>query len=300
MDRICTRCVLDLPRGSRDELCASCRLFVDGFSLQELQEEVSHFVLGARRGSAVLVEFSGGRHSTIALALARRRLGLNVVAVTLDNGFLPARVLRQARELADRLGARHLVVEASLGIGEATAAQRPSMAECCAACNRHLSSAVLQICRGLGLRQVANGENKYRTLRPRVTARGEIAARDGFRVTTLNLPFALRVTRAEGDEVLREIGWRETGVPGHSSNCLVPWLSQEAGEALRVGNPLVAMIAAEVRSGHLSRQEGFVALGSLRPASPSEARAAMARQAAWIASRGTPRVVADSASGVAG
>jgi uncharacterized protein len=56
-----------------------------------------------------LVAFSGGVDSTFVLALAREQLGDRVVALTAHSPAVPAAEREEARRLAARLGARHLV-----------------------------------------------------------------------------------------------------------------------------------------------------------------------------------------------
>lgn len=59
----------------------------------------------------VAVAFSGGADSTLLLAAALRALGRRaVLAVTADSPTLPRAELREARELAEELGAEHVVI----------------------------------------------------------------------------------------------------------------------------------------------------------------------------------------------
>lgn len=294
--QFCTNCTALREGSGAVDVCADCASFQAGYDDGLVQRELEHVLVRAKRQGAILLELSGGRHSVMALALLRLRLGLEVVAVTLSNGYIPAQVIRQARELASALGARHLIVEAALEAEASLTSDPVSIARCCTACNRHLSSALLQVSNELGLTTSANGENKYRALVPRVTATGWIGMEGGHRIRTINLPFAMRIKRKEGEELLERIGWKETGVPGMSSNCLVPWISAEARQLRNQGNPLVEMIAAEVRSGYLSRQEGFAALDRISTASVGQVRAVRRQNSRWSRARPVPRVVYDSAA----
>jgi pyridinium-3,5-biscarboxylic acid mononucleotide sulfurtransferase len=63
------------------------------------------------RTAGALVAFSGGVDSTFVLAVAREVLGDRAVALTAHSPSVPQAERAEARSLAARLGARHLVVE---------------------------------------------------------------------------------------------------------------------------------------------------------------------------------------------
>src|SRR5262245_48445434 len=65
-------------------------------------------ILGAMPGSAVA--FSGGIDSTVVARAAREALGDRAVAVTGDSASVPRAELDEARELARRIGIRHVVI----------------------------------------------------------------------------------------------------------------------------------------------------------------------------------------------
>ena len=59
------------------------------------------------RGSGpydLLMAYSGGKDSTFTLAWLRRTYGLEILALTVDNGFIPRQTLDNARRVVDRLG----------------------------------------------------------------------------------------------------------------------------------------------------------------------------------------------------
>lgn len=59
---------------------------------------------------SALIAFSGGVDSTFVLHVAREELGDSVVALTTTSASLPAHELAEARALAERCGAMHVVV----------------------------------------------------------------------------------------------------------------------------------------------------------------------------------------------
>jgi uncharacterized protein len=68
-----------------------------------------------RRTGGALVAFSAGVDSTLVLAVAREVLGDRAVALTAHSPSVPLAEREEARRLAERLGARHVVVESREG-----------------------------------------------------------------------------------------------------------------------------------------------------------------------------------------
>ena len=72
--------------------------------------KVEHLRAIVRSVPSAVVAFSGGVDSTFVLHVARAELGEAVLALTTTSASLPAHELAEARALAERCGAAHLVV----------------------------------------------------------------------------------------------------------------------------------------------------------------------------------------------
>src|SRR5208337_5317729 len=59
----------------------------------------------------VMVAFSGGVDSTLVALLAKMALHDNAIAVTADSPSLPTSELKETKQLAERIGIKHIVVK---------------------------------------------------------------------------------------------------------------------------------------------------------------------------------------------
>ncbi len=75
-----------------------------------IQEQIDQLVALLRSMKRVAVAFSGGVDSAVVAAAAHRALGNSSVAVTADSPSVPRSELSAAKELAQFIGIRHIVV----------------------------------------------------------------------------------------------------------------------------------------------------------------------------------------------
>lgn len=115
--QICSRCVLPASfpdvTFDGDGLCSYCRdeseRIVVARSAVEAAVEAALDSAAGDRDYDCLVLYSGGKDSSLALSIARRRLGLRVLAFTLDNGLLSAGTADNMRRVTDGLGVDHVL-----------------------------------------------------------------------------------------------------------------------------------------------------------------------------------------------
>jgi tRNA(Ile)-lysidine synthase TilS/MesJ len=117
--RSCTRCVLpeNFPAVEFDAqgLCSYCREFPGAEDLENQKAEyLGKFerLLAEARNQGnydVLMCYSGGKDSTYTLGALRERYAVRMLAVTVDNGFLPAQTLRNIPKIVERFGVDHIL-----------------------------------------------------------------------------------------------------------------------------------------------------------------------------------------------
>lgn len=116
--RICAHCVLPetFPgiRFDKDGVCNFCRdlrqdhLTAKKAELRQRFDELAKEFRGRAEYDAVLA-YSGGKDSTFALLKLTRDYNLNVLAFTMDNGFMSQRALENIRLVTGRLGVDHVL-----------------------------------------------------------------------------------------------------------------------------------------------------------------------------------------------
>ena len=118
--KLCTKCVLPetFPGIKFDEqgVCQYCRTVKSVDTLSEDKERYRkkfEDFLAENTGKSeydALVGYSGGKDSSYVLYLLKKVYGLKVLAVTLDNGFLPDRTMKNIALLTDTLSVDHVFI----------------------------------------------------------------------------------------------------------------------------------------------------------------------------------------------
>jgi uncharacterized protein len=105
---------------------------------------------------SLLVAYSGGVDSSFLLAMARKVLNTNLIAVTAASPIHPERETREAHDFAATLGVEHLVLQSQIMLRADFTANAKDR---CYLCKKHLMEELLQIAGRRGIRHVAHGAN---------------------------------------------------------------------------------------------------------------------------------------------
>ncbi len=117
--RICKRCVLpeNFPHVNLDEsgICNYCRSYRGKNETEKLKQEYKRKfeVLIKKKLPTidydVLFCYSGGKDSTYTLSLLKNVYKMNILALTIDNGFIPERTYVNIRNVVESLDVDHML-----------------------------------------------------------------------------------------------------------------------------------------------------------------------------------------------
>lgn len=124
---------------------------------------------------SVVIAFSGGVDSTFLAFAAKEALGENAIGVTVDSPYIPRWELEESKELAKRIGIRHVIIE----INEIPESIKNNPENRCYLCKKAIFSKILAEAKELGMAYVVDGSNfdDTKDYRPGMIALKELMVR---------------------------------------------------------------------------------------------------------------------------
>lgn len=194
--------------------------------MSNLQTKYNNLKRNLKQVQSVLVAYSGGVDSALVLKVARDVLQDNVLGVTADSPSVPRAELQIARRIADKIGAKHLLLKTE-EFAQENYLQNP--ANRCYFCKTELYSKLMQIAKQHQIKTIANGAN----LDDLGDYRPGLQAADEFQVVS---PLKdAKFNKAEVRELARQLGleiWDKPASPCLSSR--IPYGSRVTVEKLRM------------------------------------------------------------------
>lgn len=167
--------------------------------MKTLQAKKAKLIAILSELDSLLVAFSGGVDSTFLLAVAHSILGRRVLAVTASSPLHPEKETRTARDLAERMGVRHTIIQ-SKELELPGCRQNPP--DRCYHCKFHLLSLLLEMAAEGGIQCVAHGANldDLNDYRPGLQAAREMQVRAPLMEAGLTKEDIRRLSREMGLE----------------------------------------------------------------------------------------------------
>ena len=162
-----------------------------------MEEELSRLNHILSEMASVLIAYSGGVDSTLLLKVAIDTLDDKAVAVTAKSSTYPKREYQEGKEIAEKLGARHItIVSEELEIPEFS----DNSPRRCYYCKKELFSKLLQVAGREGLACVADGSNfdDENDFRPGRDAARELGVRSPLSEAGLTKECIRRLSRELG------------------------------------------------------------------------------------------------------
>jgi hypothetical protein len=248
--------------------------YKQNFDPDILASELETFLSTPREAGATLdavVAFSGGKDSTISLYLAREQYGLDVVAVLVDNGFIPTPVINNGRQLCERLGVELVVLPIEFApqlkrmMDDGFKKEYP-----CYACTSLFHEEIRSWCVRSRINRVVLGRNWWRWLEPEVRAVRWIKDEESeLDIQFLSLPFALGLKEEQVTATLKGIGWSPVKIHGNSTNCLIPGLVEHTLYQRLGYHPELNLLCREVISGYLDKENAKRELAHITDLAPT-------------------------------
>lgn len=119
------------------------------------QEKYNQLLENIRTLGTAAVAFSGGVDSTFLAYVAKEALGDKALAITVDSPYIPRWEIEEAKELAEKIGIRHEIVE----VDRVDESIIDNPADRCYLCKKIVFKTILELANSLGFEYVMDGSN---------------------------------------------------------------------------------------------------------------------------------------------
>jgi hypothetical protein len=248
----------------KEGVCLACHLYETHYDRRMLLAERQLFLDEVTPQNPALLALSGGKDSLTALYLLADVLKVPTRAFLYQNGFIPAEIVVQAQNLCDRYGVDLIVVEDSLvpAFEQEYTRDRDGKLQAltgldfCRLCSTQVHRVGLELSAQYNSRWMVFGNKVYTELEPYVSSI-KMADINGHRHHSINLLYTLGIQTAHQNHILKAMNWKDPGLAGYTSNCLIPGLVAEAREKKLKMHADQGYIERELRSGAYNRQEAL-------------------------------------------
>jgi uncharacterized protein len=124
--------------------------------VEELDRKLMELERNLKSLEKVAIAFSAGVDSTLVLAIAKKVLGDNVIALTVSTELQPPHEIETAKDIAQGLGVRHLIIHLQL-LNNPQIAKNPK--DRCYICKKSVLAAILRSAKEKGFSIVVDGTN---------------------------------------------------------------------------------------------------------------------------------------------
>ncbi|MDJ0734628.1 MAG: 7-cyano-7-deazaguanine synthase [Nostocaceae cyanobacterium] len=252
-----------------DGICNMCMTYKKNFKQEILDSELETFLNTPREEGAkvdAVVGFSGGKDSAVSLITARQKLGLEVTAVLVQNGFIPEQVIENGRKLCDKLGVELVVLNIDLApYVKDMMEHKFKNGYPCYKCGDMFYKEIQNYCIEHHINRIIMGRNWWHWIEPEVRSTKWLTdEKTGMKLQIFSLPFVLQLTEKDIYRILDEVGWSTVKIHGNSTNCVLPGLV-EYMVSKRLGyHPELQLLSREVITGFLDKEEAKHQLSDIK------------------------------------
>ena len=219
-------------------ICYKCSHYEKIFNPNDLKKQIKAFTnikTSPKAEYDAIVAYSGGKDSTVTLYLAKEILGMNVMAYTLDNGFIPEEVQKRSQEICEQLNIPLVTVRDDIYKDflenyhynqENQKWFTKTEKDLCSSCSKKIFRNLEKLLAKYSINRVITGLNTYLELHQhRISAiKKTYYYSDDYQrhYWHLALPYAMQINVTKQQEILRKVSWYEIDFKGYTSNCLIP------------------------------------------------------------------------------